>query len=276
MPSADSPGVESVIDAIAKCELDYRDGVEDALRDSRLPQREEELLERLDGYLPPLVYAFDSQVPPPRERGGNLALEKEYYEWRQTSGAADARRQGAVRAYLATETERRGQFSLNRAQNARMAAHFDEMGAEFRDLGLPGHAALAYENAADIHLWLRQNADRRRSLLNRRRVLRQTRPSALRRFGEALYDAVCGYGYRPFRMLGWMAAAVIAFSLAVWACGPSGFGRSAHGCLLDFLNPLAFRDLDPDFGAAAKVLLVIESYLGSISTAIFFALLVRD
>ena len=49
-----------------------------ALRQSELAEREEELLAQLDGYLPGLVYAFDSEVPPPRERGGDLALEKEY------------------------------------------------------------------------------------------------------------------------------------------------------------------------------------------------------
>ncbi|NUR62328.1 MAG: hypothetical protein HOV87_27260 [Catenulispora sp.] len=276
MPSANFPGIESIVDDIAKCELDYRDRVEDALRDAELSQREEELLERLDSYLPTLVYAFDSQVPPPRERGGNLALVKEYYEWEDTSGDADARRHAAIRSYLATETERRGQFNLNRAQNARIAAHFDAMGREFLDLGLPRHAAMAYQNAADMYLPLQERTKRERSLLNRRRAQHRTRPPGLTRIWEAVFDAVCGYSYKPFRMLGWMAAVLMLFSLAVWACGPSGLDRSVHGCLINFLNPLAFRDLDPNFGAAAQVLLVLESYLGSVSMAIFFALLVRD
>jgi len=276
VPSANFPGVESVVDDIAKCELDYRDSVEDALRDAALPQHEEELLDRLDSYLPSLVYAFDSQVPPPRERGGNLALEKEYYEWQDTSGDADARRRAAIRSYLATETERRGQFSLNRAQNARIAAHFDAMGQEFLALSMPGHAAKAYQNAADVYLTLQERAKRERSLLNRRRALHRTLPPSLIRIWEAVFDAVCGYSYKPFRILGWMLAVLTVFSIAVWACGPAGFGRSVHGCLINFLNPLAFSDLDATFGSAAKVLLVIESYLGSISMAIFFALLVRD
>jgi hypothetical protein len=168
VPSATSPGVESVIDHIAEWELKYRDDIENALGAGDIvpPQHEEELLERLDGYLPSLVYAFDSQVPPPRERGGNLALEKEYYEWRKTSGAVDARRQAVVRSFLATETERRGQFRLNRAQNSRIAAHFDAIGQEFLELELPGHAAMAYQNAAELYRLLALNAKRDRSLLN--------------------------------------------------------------------------------------------------------------
>jgi hypothetical protein len=276
VPTANFPGVESVIVDIAKRELDYRDNIEDAVRDGELPQREEDLLERLDSYLPSLVYAFDNQVPPPRERGGSLALEKEYFEWRKTSGDSDARRQAVIRSYLATETERRGQFQLSHTQNARIAAHLDAMGHEFLELDMPGHAALAYQNAADLYLPLHQNSKRERSLLYWRRALHRTRQSGLRRRWETFYDAICGYGYRPFRMLGWMVATLAFFSLAVWVAGPAGFGRSVHGCLINFLNPLAFSDLDSTFGGFAKALLVVESYTGSISMAIFFALLVRD
>jgi len=268
--AAHFPGVESIIDDIAKCELRYRDGIEEKLG-------EDALLELLDSYLPSLVHAFDSQVPPPRERGGALALEKEYYEWRKTIGDdADARRPGVIRSFLATETERRGQFRLSRTQNGRIAAHFDAMGQEFRALGMFGHAALAFQNAADMYLPLQQKARRERSLLNRRRALHQARPPGVHRFLESIYDAVCGYSYRPFRMLGWMAASLVAFSVAVWVCGPAGYGRSLHGCLINFLNPLSFGDLDGAFSGAAQTLLLIESYLGSISMAIFFALLVRD
>jgi len=101
-----------VIDAIAEYELRYRDRTEEG------EYSEEELLELLDSYLPDLVYAFDSKVPPPRERRGALALDKEYYEWRRiTSGDPETRRAAAIRSYLATETERRGQFRISRSQN---------------------------------------------------------------------------------------------------------------------------------------------------------------
>ena len=276
MPTASSPGVESVITDIAKCEEDYRDGIENALRQSELAEREEELLARLDGYLPGLVYAFDSEVPPPRERGGDLALEKEYYEWRRTSGDPDARRRALIRSFLATETERRGQFRLSRTQNGRLADHYNAVGEEFLDLGMPGHAAMAFQSAADLYLPLQQKSKRERSLLNWRRAQHQARPKNLLRLGEAVYDAVCGYGYRPFRMLGWMAVTLAVFSVAVWLCGSAGYARSLHGCLINFLNPLSFGDLDGAFSGTSQVLLIVESYFGSISMAIFFAFLVRD
>jgi hypothetical protein len=276
VPAASSPGVESVITEIAKCEEDYRDSIEEALRAADFALREEELLERLDSYLASLVYVFDSQVPPPRERGGALALEREYYQWRRTSGDPDARRQYVIRSFLATETERLGVFRLSRTQNGRIAEHFDAMGDEFLALAMPGHAALAFQKAADLYLWLQMRAKRERSLLKRRRAVHETRPPGLTRLPEAFADATCGYGYRPFRLLGWMAAALAAFSWAVWLCGPAGYWRSLHGCLINFLNPLAFSDMDGAFGPSAQTLLIIESYFGSISMAIFFALLVRD
>lgn len=274
--TARSSGVESVIIGIAQCEEDYRDGIENALRQSGLAEHEEELLARLDGYLPGLVYAFDSDVPPPRERGGGLALETEYYEWRRTSGDPDARRQGVIRSYLATETELRGQFRLSRTQNGRIADHYNAIGEEFLALGMPGHAAMAFQSAADLYLPLQQKSKRERALLNWRRAHRETRPPGSIRFLESVYDATCGYGYRPFRMLGWMLLLLATFSLAVWLCGSAGYAESLHACLVSFLNPLTFSDLDSVLSGPAQSLLIVESYIGSISMAIFFAFLVRD
>jgi hypothetical protein len=260
-----------VIDAIAECELRYRDRTEEG------KHSEEELLELLDSYLPPLVYAFDSKVPPPRERSGALALEKEYYEWRKTtSGDPETRRAAVIRSFLATETERRGQFRISRTQNNRLADHFDAMGKEFTALGMPGHAALAFQSAADLYLPLQQKSKRERALLNWRRAQHMARPPSVPRFFEAVYDALCGYGYRPFRMLGWMAVTLAVFSVVVWLSGGPGYVKSLHGCLIDFLNPLSFGDLNGAFSGAAQVLLIIESYVGTISMSIFFAFLVRE
>lgn len=260
-----------MIDDIAKYELRYRD------RTDENELTEEGLLELLDSYLPPLVYSFDSQVPPPRERGGDLALEKEFYEWRDaTTDDLEARRAAVIRSFLATETERRGQFQLSRSQNGRIAVHLDAIGEEFLALQMPGHAAQAFQVAADLHALLHQNASRKRSLLNWRRARHQTRPRDVSRFLDGLYDATCGYGYRPFRMLGWMALALTVFSVAVWLSGPAGYTTSLHACLIDFLNPLAFGDLGGSFNGPPQVLLVVESYFGSISMAIFFAFLIRD
>ena len=197
-------------------------------------------------------------------------------EWRSTSGAIDARRQGVIRSFLATETEHRGQFRLSRTQNGRIADHYNAIGEEFLALGMPGHASMAFRSAADLYQQLQQKSKRERSLLNWRRSQHQARPKSVVRAGEAVYDAVCGYGYRPFRMLGWMAVTLAVFSIAVWLCGNVGYVRSLHGCLINFLNPLSFSDLDAAFSGASQVLLIIESFVGSISMAIFFAFLVRD
>ena len=214
---------------------------------------------------------------PPPDRFVALALEKEYYEWRKiTSGDPEARRAAVIRSFLATETERRGQFRISRSQNSSLADHFEAMGREFVALDMPGHAALAFQSAADLYLPLHQKSRRERALLSCRRAQRMTRPPGLARLLEGLYDGICGYGYRPFRMLGWMALTLAVFSIAVWLSGGPGYAKSLHGCLLDFLNPLPFVDLDKSFSGPAQVFLIIESYVGSISMAIFFAFLVKD
>lgn len=258
-----------MIDDIAKAELRYRDRTDESSLD------EDELLELLDSYLPSLVYSFDSQVPPPRERGGGLALEKEFYEWRDTTGDPEARRAAVIRSFLAAETERRGQFRLSRSQESRIAAHLDAAGEEFLALQLPHHAARTFQIAADLHLWLRQRSRSELSLLNVRRAQHLTRPHGLRRFLEKIYDMTCGYGHRPFRMLGWMAALLTVFSTAVWLSGSAGYATSLHACLINFLNPVSLADMDGSFNGPAQVLLIIESYFGTLSLAIFFAFLVR-
>ena len=181
-----------------------------------------------------------------------------------------------MRSFLATETERRGQFRLSRTQNGRIADHYNAIGEEFLALDMPAHAAMAFRSAADLYQQLQQKSKRERSQLNWRRAQHRARPKNMVHAAEAVYDAVCGYGYLPFRMLGWMAVTLAVFSVAVWLCGNTGYVRSLHGCLINFLNPLSFGDLDDAFSGTSQVLLVIESYFGSISMAIFFAFLVRD
>jgi hypothetical protein len=227
--------------------------------------------------MPALIEAFNGQVPPPGERGGDLALEKEFHEWRRTTSSDfDARRAALIRSYLATETERQGHYRLSGSQSRRVAAHYDEFGEAFLALGLPGHAALAFQAAAELYDALGQKARRNHSLLSWRRAQHLTRPPGAFRLFDGLYDEICGYGYRPFRMLGWMAVMLAVFSVAVCWAGSSGYLLSLHACLIDFLNPLGFGDLEGRFSGTGQVLLTLESYLGSISMAIFFAFLVRD
>lgn len=112
-------------------------------------------------------------------------------------------------------------------------------------------------------------------MLNLRRARHEARPPGILRLLESAFDATCGYGYRPVRMVPGIALALAMFSLAVWLCGPAGCGPSLQGCLMDFVNPLSFGDFGADFGSAAQVLLIIESCFGTVSIVIFFALLVR-
>ena len=64
------------------------------------------------------------------------------------------------------------------------------------------------------------------------------------RFVETTYDVVRGRGYRPFRMVGWMAVTLAVFSVTAWLLGRAGCARALHAAAVGFLNPVTFGDLD--------------------------------
>ena len=263
-----------MIDGIARCEEKYHVRFEEAARLGDVREQETQLLEALDGYLPELVESFDVDVPPPRERAGRLALVGEYYAWRRTTGTVEARRRALILSYLATETECQGTFRLGSAHLVKVAAHYDAMGAEFFALKLYVHAATCYQKAADYDMVLSDHARRDKCLLRQHQARHRARPYNLVRALETASEITCGYGYRPFLLLGWMGGVLAVFCLLVWMFGGIGFGTAVEGSFINFLNPLGLGDVN-GFGVAAKTLFIIESYVGIAAMQVFFVLLVR-
>lgn len=263
-----------MIDGIARCEEKYHVRFEEAARLGDVREQETQLLEALDGYLPELVESFDVDVPPPRERAGRLALVGEYYAWRRTTGTVEARRRALILSYLATETECQGAFRLGSAHLVKVAAHYDAMGAEFFALKLYVHAATCYQKAADYYMVLSDHARRDKCLLRQHQARHRARPYNLVRALETASEITCGYGYRPFLLLGWMGGVLAVFCLLVWMFGGIGFGTAVEGSFINFLNPLGLGDVN-GFGVAAKTLFIIESYVGIAAMQVFFVLLVR-
>jgi hypothetical protein len=268
---------------IAKCEDRYLDDIEvlpapQAGGDERVVPAggdEQVLLDALDQYVSDLIEAFNfCAAPQTTGRAGDLTLAPMYNKWTEGDDAW-ARLRIMIRAYLVTEIERRGMFRLHRAQQMTMAAHYEEIGAEFGALGFHRHAKLAYEFAAELYRILQENEKRDRCLLQMERAKHRDQSFGFASLVESFSDRMCGYGYQPYKLLRWMAIQVLAFTAVVWGLSTVGFVVSVHACLVDFLNPLGLGDVGGGFRGAAAAALVAESWAGSISMSVFFALLVR-
>lgn len=181
-----------------------------------------------------------------------------------------------VAATLAAETEAHGKFRLRRTQTTRLAEVYRIVGDGFRASGLPLHAALCYDHAAEQHLLLGDQKARDQCSLAAKRARHEARDPGPKKVLEACADALVGYGYLPYRLLGWVLVQLFFFGSVLWLVQPPGFGvlESFHMSLLDFLNPLGIGDVS-GLNGAGQSLLVAESYAGTISTSVFFALLVR-
>jgi hypothetical protein len=176
-------------------------------------------------------------------------------------------------ALLAAEAEANGPLRLTTAQTLRLARIAERLGHELRRRRLPLHAALAFTRAAALNQAADDQGARDRCVLAGLRARHQAREPGIAKARETAADWLCGYGYEPYRLLGWGAFQLVAFSLVFIL----GFGTSvANGtyvALVNYLNPLGSDEAG--LSKAARIPLLVESYAGLISTSVFFALIVR-
>jgi hypothetical protein len=186
------------------------------------------------------------------------------------------RREDCVRALLAAEAEIQGKFQLRDNANLRLADMLERLGAAFREVGLPWHAERAYQLAAERHRQRRDLRSQDRCLLKETLARHAAEDRGLTKAGTFLGYWLVGFGYLPFRLLRWAGAQLVLFTVLLWVVTPwsVGMAQVAHMCLLDYLNPLGISDVAA-LNVPGKSLLVAESYAGTISTSVFFALLVR-
>jgi hypothetical protein len=91
---------------------------------------------------------------------------------------------------------------------------------------------------------------------------------------ETISAVLCGYGYQPYRLLGWVILQLASFSLVLTLISTGSVVDSVYMCLINYLNPLGVGDTK-EMPHSAWILLVVEGYTGAVSLSIFFALLVR-
>ncbi|MFG1797400.1 hypothetical protein [Nocardia sp. NPDC049149] len=239
---------------------------------------EQALLDSLNVDVEAVLGRYDP--PSTRRRGDSLVFTHLYAEAKDTvppSPALDEDGHAVVNviaALLAAEVESRGPLRLSRTQNTLLAQVYEQLGAQLRELGLPAHAVLAYRRAASLH---RLNEDMDavdRCGLWQARARCQATPPGWRRIGPQLSDLLCGYGYKPFRLLGWIAVQLALFSVALLLFEHGSVGDTLYMSMTSYLNPMGLGDT-ADLAEGGRALLATESWVGTVSLSVFFALLVR-
>jgi hypothetical protein len=226
-------------------------------------------------------YLYD-QVKPSRKdaatAGSGTGEDTTWEGATRESGTPDSAARGEVpvvplAALVAAEVEFRGPLRLSHTQNGLLAATYEQLGETLLAAGLPGHAALSFGRALFLH---RQNGDSEaedRCGLARMRAQWRASPPGWQRRANRFSDLFCGYGYRPFRMLVWIGVQLALFTVAVTLVSSASFTTSLYLCLTNYLNPLGVGD--SALAQPARALFVLETYMGTISISVFFALLVR-
>jgi hypothetical protein len=267
-PSEPSAFVDAVTTAIIRRVDHYAELVDAAKADGRLERAEEiTLLDRFEHYTADVL----DRYPPPGPRNRESLAFVHLYREREDDTSAEDRCRALLVALMAAEVESRGPLRLTQAQNGRLAAILERIGAACGKEGLLLHAALAFERAAGIYLLLSDNAGRDRCLYERARFRQKSTGPGLAKALLAVSWTLCGYGYKPYRLLAWVAIQLVVFSLGVALTVP---GSVWHGIYLSVTNYLDPQGSD-ELSATAQMLLVTESYVSAVSLSVFFALLVH-
>ncbi len=246
----------------------YADEVEKALNDNGLRERERELLDAFEQHTTSILERSATNRWP---KSHELVFQ-ELYDRKHDDPVASERRRVLLVALMAAEVEFHGPLKLTQAQNKDLADVLEELGEACLAEKLYLHAAEAFDRAAELHLMTSENLARDQSLYRRNAALQKIQRAGFRKALLWVSWVTCGYGYKPYRLLVWVAVQLVVFGAGVIiATGGHAPLASLHTVLTNFLNPAG----DTAIPGAAKALLLAESYLGALSLNIFFALLVR-
>ncbi|WP_280268966.1 hypothetical protein [Nocardia wallacei] len=178
-------------------------------------------------------------------------------------------------ALMAAEVEFRGPLRLSTRQNSLLAEEYERLGAQLSATGLNAHAALALRRAVALYRMNEDDEAEDRCGLQLARARTRALPRGWRRLaGQASY-VTCGHGYRPSWLLGWVAVQLLLFTVAgLLLNGAPSAADTVYMTVTSFLNPMGPGDTE-HLRPAARPLLAAESWAGTVSMSVFFALLVR-
>lgn len=233
---------------------------------------ERDLLERFESTALRLIARYEP--PGIRRHGDSLVFRHVYAHARPAREVRASRGEvplDLIAGLLAAEVEFRGPLRLSHTQNGLLADIYEDLGRALVAAGLPAHAALAFRRALFLHRTNGSPEAEDRCGLAERQAKWRASPPGWRRPLRRLPDLVCGYGYRPFRMLGLIGLQLLFFTGMVTWVTDTPVTQNLYLCLTNYLNPLGLSDS----AGSARPIYVVEAYLGTISMSVFFALLVR-
>jgi hypothetical protein len=207
-------------------------------------------------------------------RPGTLVLE-EFYE---RTRPFDQRYADLIATMLAARAEANGRVWLNSVEGDQIASALEQTGKDLLSAGLPHFAEEAFDQAANIHAKFKNaRAEDRCEYLKsgaHRRTYPWWNPMRLITTMSGLFF---GYGYKPLRLLIWIALVVIGFT--VYMLHLPRDPQATHGdaffmAIQNFVNPMGLGDaraISPRW----EHVLEVETYTGDILRNIFFVLLIR-
>ncbi|MRH91236.1 hypothetical protein GFY24_27985 [Nocardia sp. SYP-A9097] len=263
------------------------------------PRRSHEEAIKLEAALDDLSLLLDEYIPPPSPQPRNtLTFANTYFE-AASVGAVEALSRdpdidlvaavrareskahdppkalvGYLTALLAAEVEFRAS-QLTYTQKVLLANVYERIGTSMLvEFELYIHAMFALNRAIVLY---RQTDDfdaQDRCGLSSARARHKTLPPGLRRAVSSALDLLCCYGYRPFRMLGWLALQIVASTLALRIVTDISTSLVLYTGIANCFSPLGLGDL-AGFGQGARAILVTESSLGTLTVLLFVVFLSR-
>ncbi|WP_405487247.1 hypothetical protein [Nocardia sp. NBC_00511] len=255
--------------------LDDEDSIPHDQQPPPPPTTERALLDSFAQHVETVVSTYD---PPGIRRTGDSLVFRHMYADSASQHLTEShpfeRLTAQLSALLAAEVEFRGPLRLSRTQNHDLAQIYEALGQAMIAARLPAHAALALRRAGGLYRIDEDNDAEDRCGLALAQAKRLAQPTAFKRIAGLFPDLVCGYGYRPFRMLWFVALQLVIFTIAIAFSSHDPIAFTVYKVLVNYLNPLGLGDTD-SLRPAARPLYVIECYVGAVTMSVFFALLVR-
>lgn len=210
-------------------------------------------------------------------RLGTLVLD-EFYEPTSRSPRFKQPYADLIATMLAARAEANGRAYLNDIEGTHIAAALERTGKELLSAGFPGFAEQAFDQAACIHARFRDKQSEDRCQYLRLEAHRRTYPQwHPMRFAWGVSRWLIGYGYKPMRMLVWIAVVITGFAVYLLQL-PRDPGATRGDALFvtlqNFVNPVGLGSAK-SMSRTWEAPLEVESYTGDVLRNVFFVLLIR-
>ena len=290
-PESQGTATATVIHAAAR---EFAAGLEDAGRSDpnaavggrrarrALQERRQAQLREFGDLITGALNRYDAESVVDRD-ANRLAFQRLYDNAPLAEPEGNNVRARLLTALVAAHVEAQGSLRLTSDRSLKLAGYLGRLGQALERNALPLYAVLAYDRAARLYLEVDEHAARDDRLFDAARARRRATPQGVSRIRQTLSAALVGYGYRPYRLLIWCAAQlVVAFAViqllppgrSAKAAGTAPWDEKLFITVQDFINPIGVGDTE-QLSRISWIVLASESYLGAVSSAVFFALLLR-